>query len=301
MSSRKAHITVCVCTFRRKRFLERLLRELGRQATDGEFTYSIVVADNDYLESARPVVLDFAKVSSVPIKYCVEARQNIALARNKAIENTQGDYVAFCDDDEMPVEGWLRALLRTCERYEADGVLGSAEPEFEGNPPAWVVKGRFYARPTHETCFVIDWRKGRTGNLLLKRSLFSSGDQAFRPDFVTGEDQDFFRRMIEKGHFFVWCNEATTHEIIPAVRCRRSFLLRRALLRGKNSLFHPGSRLRELLKAAIAVLAYTAALPLLLLSGQHLFMKYLVKLFEHLGRLSVGLGMDWIGDKYVTD
>jgi glycosyltransferase involved in cell wall biosynthesis len=300
MTDRIPHIAVCICTYRRLRFLKQLLEDLGRQAAEGKFTYSIVVSDNDHLESAKPLVSEFTNASSIPIKYCVEPQQNIALARNKAIENASGDYIAFLDDDEFPTKTWLIALFKTCCQYGVDGVLGLARPQFEGVPPEWVVKGKFYERPTYPTGFVIDWRKGRTGNVLLKRHLFCPGELAFRPDFLTGEDHDFFRRMIEKGHVFVWCNEAVTREIIPAARWKRSFMLRRALLRGKISLVHPTSGALEVLKSAIAIPVYLITLPFLLLLGQHIFMKYLVKTFDHAGRLLAFVGVDPIKDKYVT-
>ena len=85
MSNETQHISVCLCTYRRPRLLQRLLEELGSQDTNGLFMYSIVVADNDHLQSAKAVVCDFAAGSGIPITYCVEPRQNIALARNKAI------------------------------------------------------------------------------------------------------------------------------------------------------------------------------------------------------------------------
>ena len=62
-------------------------------------------------------------------------------------------------------------------------------------------------------------------------------------------------------------------------------MLNRALLRGRNSFRHRKGRLVNLLKSAVAVPAYTLVLPVLLLAGQHLFMKYLVKLTDHFGRL----------------
>src|SRR6185503_18570005 len=110
----------------------------------------------------------------------------------------------------------------TCQRYGVDGTLGPVKPYFEETPPDWVVKGKFYDRPTYPTGLVIDWRKGRTGNTLLKRGLVAGAEAPFRPDFLTGEDQDFFRRMIERGHRFVWCNEAVAYEIVPPLRWRRS-------------------------------------------------------------------------------
>ncbi len=295
------HISVCICTYKRPRILERLLENLARQDTNGHFTYSIVVADNDRLQSARPVVRDFAAASRIPVRYCTEPRQNIALARNKAIENATGHFVAFIDDDELPTPRWLLTLFEACHAYEVDGVLGPVKPHFDAAPPRWVVNGKFCERPTYPTGLVIDWRKGRTGNVLLNRRIFSAGEQPFRPEFLTGEDQDFFRRMIEKGHVFVWCNEAVAYEVIPPVRWKRTFMLRRALLRGSVSLVHPTFGARDVAKSLIAAPAYTAALPFALILGHRTFMTCLVKLFDHLGRLLALLGINPLREPYVTE
>ena len=128
MTSEHQHITVCVCTYKRPRLLKRLLDEVGRQESDGRFTYSIVLADNDHLESGKEVVSDFAAASKVRVQYCVEARQNIALARNKAVENATGDFVAFIDDDEFPATRWLLTLFEACHAYEVVTVSPSGSP-----------------------------------------------------------------------------------------------------------------------------------------------------------------------------
>ena len=107
--------------------------------------------------------------------------------------------------------------------------------------------------------------------------------------------------MIEKGYVFSWCHEAIAYESVPASRWKRSFMLRRALLRGKASLLHPTSRPFELAKSAIAVPFYVLALPFTLMLGQGIFMKYLVKTFDHAGRLLAFLGIDLAGETYVTD
>ena len=295
------HISVCICTYKRPHFLKRLLEELGGQDTDGLFTYSIVVADNDHLRSAKAVVLDFAAASPIPITYCVELRQNIALTRNKAIENASGDFVAFIDDDEFPTKRWLLTLFKACNEYDVDGVLGPVEPHFDEEPPKWVVEGKFYERPTYPTGFVIDWSNGRTGNVLLKKRIFAAGAQPFRPEFRTGEDQDFFRRMIEKRHVFVWCNEAVAYEVGPPMRWKRTFMLRRALLRGTISVVHPTFGPLHVAKSAIAVPVYAAALPFALVLGHHRFMTLLVKLVDHLGKLLSLLGINPIRESYVTE
>jgi succinoglycan biosynthesis protein ExoM len=302
MVNETPHISVCVCTYKRPDDLKRLLLALDGQDTNNLFTYSIVVVDNDHFASAEEAVHKFSSASTIPVKYAVESTQSIALARNKAVMNATGDFVAFIDDDEFPTKAWLLTLLKTCYEYNVDGVLGPVSPHFDRDAPDWVVRGKFYERPTYPTGLVIDGKKGRTGNVLLKRQVFATaGAQPFRPQFRSGEDQDFFRRMIERGYVFIWCKEAEAFETVPPIRWQRTFLLRRALLRGAAAVLHPTFGTFEIAKSIAAVPAYTAALPFALIWGQHRFMILLIKLFDHLGKLLAVLGITPVKEQYVTE
>lgn len=286
MAGEKTHITVCICTFKRPHLLKRLLHELQRQKTGGAFTYSVVVVDNDCIQSAERVTMEFAGVSSIPITYCVEKKQNIALARNKALANAQGDFIAFIDDDEYPAPDWLYLLLKTCQASAGDGVLGPVKPDFEQEPPKWAKKGGFFERPAHETGYAITLSDARTGNVLFRRKILNGPDALFRVQFGTGgEDVDFFREKLDRGCVFVWCNEAVVYEAVPPTRCTRSYLLRRSLLCGSISFKQEAGRVPGLIKAFIAVPTYGLALPFLLIAGEHHFMKYMIKFCDHAGRL----------------
>jgi succinoglycan biosynthesis protein ExoM len=283
---RLPHLNVCVCTYRRPCTLQRLLIDLSGQFTADAFTISVTVADNDIEQSAREVVAQVAAQSKIRICYCSQPAKNIALARNTAVAECTGEFVAFIDDDEFPRKDWLLTLWKTCERYGADGVLGPVLPHFESEPPQWVLAGGFYERPRHRTGFQMDWFECRTGNVLVCRKIFGELGTPFREEFGTGgEDQDFFRRAMERGHRFVWCDQAAVYEWVPPSRWSRRFLLSRALLRGGNSLKHRRRRIRNIVKSAVAVPAYCLAIPILLLGERRYLMKYCVKLMDHLGRL----------------
>lgn len=286
MGDSKEHISVCICTFKRPDLLLRLLDSLRQQRTDGQFTYSIVVADNDREESARSTVEAFAVRSAVETKYCMEPTPNIALARNKVVHNARGDYLAFIDDDEFPDADWLLQMWQTCNSHNVAGVLAPVLPHYEVEPPAWVKRAGFYDRPRQATGFVMTWEKSRTGNVLLRRNILDGLGQVFTPAFgAGGEDLDFFRRMNAAGHKFIWCDEAPAYETVPPHRWQRRFLIHRALLRGQTTFRHPKNRLKNIAKSFVAVPFYLLALPFLLIAGHHHFMKYLIRLFDHLGRL----------------
>ena len=284
---------MCICTFKRPVLLRRLLEGLGEQDTGGLFTFSIVIVDNDHSESARRVVEDFTASSPVWVTYCVEHRQNIALARNKAIENAKGEFVAFIDDDEFPSREWLWNLFSACRAFDAAGVLGPVKPYFRHTPPAWIINGKFAERPMYVTGHRMEWHQSRTGNVLFKKEILTGCEQAFRSQFGTGgEDVDFFERMMKKGWVFVWCNEADVFEDVPRDRCTRRYHIRRALLRGRNSLQREGYSGPSIGKSLIAVSAYGFLLPFLFVIGHHHFMKYLIKFCDHAGKVLALIGMN---------
>lgn len=293
--SQKPHICLCVCTYKRPELLRQLLSNLEEQQTEGLFDYSIVIADNDRAESGRHVVESYARQSKIPIIYDVEPRQNIALARNKTIENAKGDFVAFIDDDEFPLDQWLLNMYKALICFESDGVLGPVIPYFEMEPPRWILKGGIFERPTHPSGHVLDWNYTRTGNALVRRELFKEVPNWFNPVFGKGgEDQDFFKRRIEEGHVFVWCGEAPVFETVPPDRWKRRNLVKKAMLRGQMAVYSTGSEPLSVLKSAVAVVIYSTCLPLSFLLGHHIMMKYLIRNFDHLGKILAFFGIDLV-------
>lgn len=296
----KHHITVCICTYKRPELLRRLLTKLEQQQTEGLFDFSIVIVDNDKLRSAYQTVTEYAMQSQINVNYFVEPEQNIAMARNKTIENAKGDYVGFIDDDEFPESQWLLNLYKAIQHYKADGILGPVLPYFEISPPSWVLKGKFFERPAPATGQALDWQNTRTGNALLKKELFIKGDTWFDPSYGSGgEDRDLFKRMIAKCHKFIWCNEAAVFEIVPPYRWGKKILIKRALLRGKMALNSTNSKTRSVIYSIAAIGIYTGFLPISFILGQHIFMNYLIKTCDHIGKVAAFLGLNLIDEKYV--
>lgn len=285
------HITVCICTRKRERLLRRLLVELDRQEAGGLFTFSIVVTDNDPHGSAQNVVEQFAAASARKVVYCREPEPNIAVVRNRALGQAEGEYVACIDDDELPACGWLRHLLVTCTSSEADAVLGPVGPYFEHEPPTWVVTGGFFERRRFPTGHLLHWSQTRTGNMLFRRDILDGLEPPFRPEFGTGsEDLDFFKRLSERGRTFVWCDEAPVYELVPPSRCTLRYVLRRALIQAGNFPKVAPTRLRQVAKSALAVPLYALALPFQPLFGTHRFVWYLEKMSYHAAYILASCG-----------
>ena len=116
-------VSVCIATYRRPRGLARLLESLMRQKLPPGLSLEIVVVDNDASGSALSVA-DARREGPHPVRYFVEPRRNIAHARNCALREALGRWIAFIDDDEVAGEDWIASYWAMSERFDADGFFG---------------------------------------------------------------------------------------------------------------------------------------------------------------------------------
>lgn len=289
------HVCVCIPTYRRPAMLQRLLVKLQSQVTENCFDYSIVVVDNDGDQSSRAVVDTFRASSHITVCYAVAAEKNVAVARNTAVQAARGDFIAFIDDDELPEDTWLIKLWQTQRQTDADAVLGPVKAVFDEAPPDWIVRAGVFNRPSHPTGTVLHWQETRTGNVLLRRSIFDDPRNLFDTQFKHSEDKDFFRRLSTNSGVFVWCDEAPVYETEPAERFRIKYFLRRALVRGNAAMRHNQFAPKAIVKSLTALLVYPCALPFLLLFRRHLFILYTIKICDHLGGIAAVAGVDLVG------
>jgi succinoglycan biosynthesis protein ExoM len=289
------YVNVCICTYKRPSLLFEVLKALTQLNTDDLFKYSIIVIDNDAQRSGLEVVNKVKNLNYAIIEYFVEPEQNIALARNRAIFESTKDFLAFLDDDEIPSKDWLLNLYKTCESQSADGILGPVVSKFHSNPPAWIIKGEFFDNPKYPTGYIMrHWKETRSSNFFIRRDILDRSGIVFDPSYGIsgGEDTDFFKRLLEKGARFVWCNEAVVYEIIGQERCLCRWLLKRAFRGGSVfSRIYLGHRINIfkrfvlLLWAIVGICLFGLFLPVTLLLGRQHRAKCLMKLFGHLGKI----------------
>jgi glycosyltransferase involved in cell wall biosynthesis len=280
--------------------LQRLLSTLTRLKTQDLFTYSVVVVDNDSQQSAKGVVARAEEQTGLRIDYDVEPERNISFARNRSVRNAVGTLIAFIDDDEFPAEDWLLNHFKMLVASRADGVLGPVKPHFDGEAPAWLVKSGLLERSSLGNGEVIrDSIHTRTGNVLIRKSVFTDTGSWFDPKFgvIGGGDKVFFKDRMAQGSVFVWCNDADVFELVPPERQSRMYYLRRAWSRGVGAALETRLLSAGTAKSVVAITVYTAALPALLVFGHHLFMRYLVKDCDHISKVLGHLGVTLVPEK----
>jgi GT2 family glycosyltransferase len=125
---RAVSITIAVCTRERVRDLETCLRSVMRmleQPGAGLHDVEVLVVDNAPATDATK-----EHVASLQgIRYALEPRPGLDFARNRALAEARGAFVAFVDDDATVDSGWLTGLAEAlAENPDAAAVTGLVLP-----------------------------------------------------------------------------------------------------------------------------------------------------------------------------
>ena len=282
-------ISVCICTYLRPEMLSKALEAVLNQSRSDLFSFEVVIVDNDKKRSAEDTTRIFQSYTDITITYTCEPEQNIALARNRAVHKAGGNYIAFIDDDEFPINDWLIKLYSCLHEYQADSVLGPVVPDYLPGTPSWLIKSGFCDRRRIPTGSEITNKDKRTGNILLKRCLFEQGAPWFDParGLTGGEDSDFISRQMRKGRKFIWCNEAVVYETVVEARWTTSYYLNRSFRSGTISakIARKQKAVFSVFKAVLLLGIANIILPFSFLTGKHNWMKILTRILYHAGFL----------------
>lgn len=268
-------VIVAIPSFRRPKWLERLLLALAKLETSANV--SILVADNDCEKHEAFDLCTRLNAGGYrwPLTSIIVAERGIAQARNALVEHvlakTSAQFVAMLDDDEWPEAHWLDAFLRVQKETNADALHGAVLRVFEHAPGAWASNCEGIADLRGETGLT-DMIEG-TGNVLMRRACFEDlASPCFDPGFALtgGEDRDFFTRLAAQGKRFAWADDAAVRAFVPPSRARFGWALARAYRVGNSDmrvfLKHGPraiARVRELAKIAGALLLFPPMLAIL--------------------------------------
>jgi GT2 family glycosyltransferase len=120
-------ITAVICTRDRSAGLAKTLESLSAQQYQ---RMSVLVVDNAPTDDrTREVVREAQGAYPFDIDYVVEPRPGLSWARNRAIEESSGEVIAWVDDDERCDPWWAAEIARGyVEVPEADAVSGIIVP-----------------------------------------------------------------------------------------------------------------------------------------------------------------------------
>lgn len=297
-------IAICVATCQRPLELRRLLDGLNALTFEKNTLSQIdvIVVENDDSGQGLKVCEEVKPNFRWNLMGCSEPRRGISYARNRGVSMVpaDADFIAFIDDDEIPATNWLDELLAAHHTYQAEAISGLVEPEFSPDTPEWIIKGKFFERPSMPTGSVMV--TAATNNALIKADSLRALDPIFDEQFaLTGsEDYNLFCRLHLAGNKIVRCNEAVVYEPIPPSRMNAGWILHSGFRVGNSitlsdlEVFPGNVWFLRLVKGLGRVVQGAIAVPIDLLRGRALVVQDLQRMYYGLGVVSALLGYKYI-------
>lgn len=234
---RVAVISVIVATHSRAPLLARTLEALARQDWPRE-AFEVIVVDNASTDDTAATMTEVAQRPDSPrLVLLAESRPGKTFAVNTGLAAARGQLLVFTDDDVVPEPQWLRALHDAVEGTGADFAVGRIGPLWEADPPAWVGPALHgvLAIPDNGAerleirAGVNEHVMALAGNLAVRPHVFAQIG-SWRTDLGkelgslrSGEDHEFFLRMIRAGYRGVYEPLARVTHLVQAARLRRSY------------------------------------------------------------------------------
>ncbi len=186
------------------------LDALAMQETN--VSWEVVVADNGSTDGTRSLCETHPSHDTLPVRV-VDASQmkGVNHARNRGAENARGEFIVFCDCDDVVHPGWVQAYADAATSHEKAVAAGPLVIEVVDAHGVRVRTSKV-DRPRQ----VGEYPHGLGANFGVHRAVWEECGQ-FSTDFLEGFDEiEFMVRAQKNGAAFVWVDGAVVDYRLPA-------------------------------------------------------------------------------------
>ena len=234
-------ISIVIATKNREALLDETLAALAAQQWPRD-RFEVLVADNGSTDGTQAVVQSAARRAGAPrMIYRYVATPGKSYAVNALFEEVNGDLIALTDDDVFPEPDWLEHVAKAFEETGADFLAGRILPRWESEPPHWLSSALYgvLAIPDNggRRLTLAPGADGKdiipVGANMAVRTSVVRHIGGLRHDLGklsgtlrTGEDHEFFLRMVRAGYRGVYEPAAVVRHFVPRERLERSYFRR---------------------------------------------------------------------------
>ena len=228
-------ITLIICTYNREKYIGPLLDSIVKNDYPTS-DYEIVLVDNNCTDNTREVCEQFATTHpEIRSRYVVETEQGLSAARNKGIEEAQGDIIIYVDDDALVDTDYIRIYAEHFATHpETMAAGGPIEPLYETEEPKWMspyTKALLTAWMNYGDK-VREYPNGRYpggGNAAYRKvvfdkvGLFNTELGRKGSALLASEEKDIFDKMKAQGMQVLYLPTPVLHHIIPQAKLEEDY------------------------------------------------------------------------------
>ena len=243
-------ISVAVCTYNRSDVLPKCLESLVDQ-TAGSELFEVLIIDNNSTDETKKIAEDFCK-KHMNFRYIFEEKQGLSQARNRAIIEAKGNYLAYIDDDAIADKDWVKnilAAIKTDSSIVAFG--GPIYPWYNKEKPKWF-QDEFATHSYGKQHFHLSEQNcpfGLSGsNMIFKKEILNkyngfSAEYGMSGDKIAfGEESFLFNKMLKNSENIQYFPEIFVYHLVSEKNYSLKDAFKRSIQNGKAIAQIRGSR-----------------------------------------------------------
>lgn len=234
-------ISIIICTYNREKYLYDALERIATNNFSKE-KYEIVLIDNNSTDSTPTLCRRFhEQYADVAFRYFVETKQGLSHARNRGIEEAQGDIVVFLDDDSFIAPDYLSNLQSHFDNLpQMMAFGGKITPLFEdGKEPAWLCNWTYSwvsaidmgdnVSEFPQSKYPIGANMGFRKSCLDQIGMFNTQLGRSKKNLMGGEEKDIFNRVHDLGQKIYYLPDIHVQHVIPPHRTTLEYITKLGL------------------------------------------------------------------------
>ncbi|MEM9926058.1 MAG: hormogonium polysaccharide biosynthesis glycosyltransferase HpsE [Cyanobacteria bacterium P01_D01_bin.50] len=233
------NFTVAIPTYNGGSRLPEVLNRLQNQLHIENISWEIIVVDNNSTDNTADIVKKYQESWQHPfsLRYCFEAKQGAAYARERGVAEAKGKFIGFLDDDNYPVSNWVIKAYEFGQKYPKVGAIASQiHPNWEIEPPENFQRiAPFLAITERGNIPLLYQPKSKllppsAGIVIRKQAWLETVPNKLvltgriNGNMLTGEDTEMLS-YIQKSNWDIWYNpEMEIYHQIPSWRLQKEYL-----------------------------------------------------------------------------
>ena len=256
-------ISLIICSYNRARFIEPALQSILSQQYEN---YEVIFVENNSPDNTLEICQSFQnRHPEFPLKIFTELNQGHSFARNRGINESNGEIISFIDDDVVLQADFLKNIdIFFDQRPKVKAAGGKIVPKFEAGRPIWLSS---FLEPLYACVDLGNLPKRFAGrkypfgaNMTFRAAIFKQIGQ-FNTDLgrkgnglMGADEKDVFQRIKDIGEEIWYMPNVSLLHIMPADRGEVAYIKRQAIAVGQSERVRVGNQFSSVLNKGVSEL-----------------------------------------------
>ncbi len=231
--SRIKSVSIVIPTHNRKLLIQKTLDSFSQIEVPSYLALEVIVTANACTDDTLSLLADYQKTFPHTLKYFNETRAGANIARNRSLQEAQGEILAIVDDDVQFDKGWLIGLIEAFENFCIDIVGGRVLLWWEVvAPPDWLnskLEQLLSAYDLGDEVVPVDIPGPLAANLAFRRSVYEqlgpmhTGIQNKNNKINRGDEIEYLTRAKQAGFKAMYVPKALVHHWVSPNKLNSDF------------------------------------------------------------------------------